>query len=105
MPNDTLLLCTLAGLTPLVVWKLLQHNNAKFVAFDAVPAPVSPSRIQGASASYRFWLHFTVIFFVGNMSQLFADDVWPFLDHLTNDFGPAVRLRGLFGVCIFISRR
>ena len=32
------------------------------------------------------------------MSQLFADDVWPFLEHLTDDLGPVVGLRGLFGV-------
>ena len=35
---------------------------------------------------------------VGDMLDLFANDAWALLDHLTDDFGPVVKLGSLFGV-------
>lgn len=34
----------------------------------------------------------------GNIAQIFDRDSWPFLDSLTNDYQPVVKLHGLFGV-------
>ncbi|EKM58872.1 uncharacterized protein PHACADRAFT_88318 [Phanerochaete carnosa HHB-10118-sp] len=67
----------LAGLL-LLLWKLAR-NYVLRSPLDAIPGPMPPSVLKG------------------NMAQLQNRGAWPFLDHLTNDYGQVVKCTGMLG--------
>ena len=57
----------------------------------------SHQRYAGRSALYY---PSEIAIIPGNIEQIFSRDAWPFVDKLTNEYQPIVKLHGMYGVCI-----
>ncbi|EKM56480.1 uncharacterized protein PHACADRAFT_253633 [Phanerochaete carnosa HHB-10118-sp] len=66
------------GCLLLLLWKLV-GNYVLRSPLDAIPGPTPPSLLKG------------------NMAQLQDRGAWPFLNHLTNDYGQIVKCTGMLG--------
>ena len=84
-----------------LLWKLLKHLILPS-PLDIVPGPPSGSVLRGTN------LYFNVLSLslnetgaTGNIEKIHARNPWEFLDRLTNDYAPIIKMTGVLGVCDF----
>ena len=95
LKNASVLWIIMAALLSLV-WKLFKRIILKS-PLDRIPGPGSVSFAKG-SPIVRTYFMGSLTGSLGNMEQINERNAWSFLDHLSDDYQPIVKLNGLFGV-------